>query len=450
MTRFVTVNRNTNYLLPPSVDDWLPQEHLARFVVEVVEQLDLSSLVKAYAGRGSDAHHPSVLLGLLIYGYATGVYSSRKIERATYDSVAFRFIAGNTHPDHDTLATFRRRFLAEIEKLFVQVLLMARAAGVLKVGAICLDGTKVKANASRHSALSYGYLLELQAKVAAEVKTLMAQAEAADGQPAHDGMDIPAELARREELQKRLAAARAKIEAMEAQRIKAEQAQYEAKRAAHEQRKVEGKGGARPPAPPQATINPKAQINLPDEESRIMPRAGGGFDQCYNAQLSVETESRLILTTGLTQSTVDKQQVAPTLDTLAALPKPLQGTHTLVTDNGFMSVANVNACAGSGIMPLFALGREGHHISIEERFTPEWCGPPPQQPLAAMKHRLQTAAGKALYALRKSTVEPVIGIIKSVMGFRQFSLRGLAKVTGEWNLVCLAYNMKRWHRLQVI
>ena len=450
MTRFVTVNRSTNYLLPPSVDDWLPQEHLARFVVEVVEQLDLSSVVKVYAGRGSDAHHPSVLLGLLIYGYATGVYSSRKIERATYDSVAFRFIAGNTHPDHDTLATFRRRFLAEIEKLFVQVLLMAREAGVLKVGAICLDGTKVKANASRHSALSYAHLLELQAKVAAEVKALMARAEAADAQATADGMDVPAELARREELQKRLAAARAKIEAMEAQRHAAEQAEFEAKRAAHEQRKVEGKGGGRPPAPPQATINPKAQINLTDEESRIMPRAGGGFDPCYNAQLSVETESRLILTTGLTQSTVDKQQVAPTLDTLAALPKPLQGTHTLVTDNGFMSVANVNACAGSGIMPLFALGREGHHISIEERFTPEWCGPPPQQPLAAMKHRLQTAAGKALYALRKSTVEPVIGIIKSVMGFRQFSLRGLAKVTGEWNLVCLAYNMKRWHRLQVI
>ena len=450
MTRFVTVNRNTDYLLPPSVDDWLPQTHLARFVVEVVEQLDLSSVVKVYAGRGSDAHHPSVLLGLLIYGYATGVYSSRKIERATYDSVAFRFIAGNTHVDHDTLATFRRRFLAEIEKLFVQVLLMAREAGVLKVGAICLDGTKVKANASRHSALSYAHLLELQAKVAAEVKALMARAEAADAQATADGMDVPAELARREALQKRLAAARAKIEALEAQRHAAEQAEFEAKRAAHEQRKAEGKGGGRAPAPPQATINPKAQINLTDEESRIMPRAGGGFDQCYNAQLSVQTESRLILTTGLTQSTVDKQQVAPTLDTLAALPKPLQGTHTLVTDNGFMSEANVDACAKSGIMPLFALGREGHHISLEERFAPEWCGPPPEQPLAAMKHRLQTVAGKALYALRKSTVEPVIGIIKSVMGFRQFSLRGLAKVKGEWNLVCLAYNMRRWHRMQVI
>ena len=319
MTRFVTVNRSTDYLLPPSVDDWLPRKHLARFVVEVVEQLDLSALAKAYAGRGSHAHHPAVLLGLMIYGYATGAYSSRKIERATYDSVAFRFIAGNTHPDHDTLASFRRRFLAEIEKLFVQVLLMAREAGVLKVGAICLDGTKVKANASRHSALSYAHLLELQAKVAAEVKTLMARAEAADAQAAPDGMDVPAELARREDLQQRLAAARAKIEAMQAQHLAAEQAEYEAKRAAHEQRKAEGKRGGRAPVPPQATINPKAQINLTDEESRIMPRAGGGFDQRYNAQRSVETESRLILTTGLTQSTVDKQQVVPTLEALAGL-----------------------------------------------------------------------------------------------------------------------------------
>lgn len=450
MRRFVTVNRDTAYLLPPSVDDWLPRDHLARFVVEVVEQLDLSGLIKAYAGRGSAAHHPAVLLGLLVYGYASGVYFSRAIERATYDSVAFRFIAGNTHPDHDTLATFRRRFLSEIEQLFVQVLLMAREAGVLKLGAICLDGTKVKANASRHSALSHAHLCELQAKLAAEVKALMERAEAADGQTDGDGMDLPAELARREELQKRLAAARAKIEAMEAERHAAEQAEYEAKRAAHEKRKTEGKRPGPPPQPPVAEINPRAQVNLTDEESRIMPRAGGGFDQCYNAQLSVEIDSRLIMTTGLTQSTVDKQQVVPALDRLAALPEPLQGVPVLIADNGFMSEANVNACAGRAILPLFALGREGHHISLEERFAPEPCGPPPPAPLAAMKYRLNTHAAKALYASRKSTVEPVIGIIKSVMGFRQFSLRGLAKVQGEWNLVCLAYNMKRLHRLQAM
>lgn len=449
MTRFVTVNRDTAYLLPPSVDEWLPQGHLARFVTEMVEQLDISALVKSYAGRGSAAHHPGVLLGLLVYGYATGVYSSRAIERATYDSVAFRYIAGNTHPDHDTLASFRRRFLAEIEQLFVQLLLIARAAGILKLGAICLDGTKIKADASRHSALSYAHLCELQAKAAAEVQELMARAETADGQAGIDGMNIPAELTRREELQERLAVAKAKIEAMEAERHAVEQAEYEAKRTAYEKRKEEGKGGGKPPAPPVAEINPKAQVNLTDEESRIMPRAGGGFDQCYNAQLSVEIESRLIMTTGLTQSPVDKQQVVPTLETLAALPAELQGVQVLVTDNGFMSAANVKACAEHDIIPLFALGRDGHHISLAERFAPEPVGPPSPEPLAAMKHRLTTKDGKTLYALRKSTVEPVIGIIKSVMGFRQFSLRGLQKVKGEWNLACLAYNMKRLHRLQV-
>jgi len=281
----------------------------------------------------------------------------------------------------------------------------------------------------KHSALSHAHLCELQAKVAAEVKALMERAEAADAQAGTDGMDLPAELARREELQKRLAAARAKIEAMEAERHAAEQVEHKAKRAAHEKRKAEGKRPGPPPTPPK--IDPKAQVNLTDEESRIMPRAGGGFDQCYNAQLSVEIESRLIMTTGLTQSTVDKQQVVPALDTLAALPEPLQGIQALVTDNGYMSEANVNACAGRTIMPLFALGREGHHISLEERFACELVGPPPPQPLAAMKHRLQTRAGKTLYALRKSIVEPVIGIIKSVMGFRQCSLRGLAKVKGE-------------------
>lgn len=199
MSRFVTVNRDTAYLLPPSVDEWLPEEHLARYVVEVVDALDLSQMIRAYAGRGSDAHHPAVLSALLIYGYATGTYSSRKIEAASYDSLAFRYIAGNTHPDHDTLATFRKRFIGEIKALFVQVLLIARENRLLKLGHIALDGTKVKANASRHSALSYGHIRELEQQLHAEVAALLAKAEAADTQEQAQGLDIPAELARREE-----------------------------------------------------------------------------------------------------------------------------------------------------------------------------------------------------------------------------------------------------------
>ena len=197
MSRFIPVDRQTDYLLPPSVDEWLPDGHLARFVVDVVEQLDLSTLTRRYMGRGSKAHHPAVLLSLLIYGYATGVVSSRKIERATYDSVAFRYLAANTHPDHDTLATFRRRFLPELEQLFVQVLLLAREMKLLKLGTIALDGTKLKANASKHKALSYGHAKKLEAQFRAEVKALTERAESADKEDAADGMDIPAEIARR-------------------------------------------------------------------------------------------------------------------------------------------------------------------------------------------------------------------------------------------------------------
>jgi len=195
MSRFVTADRDTPYLFPPSVTDWLPEDHLARFVVEVVDQLDLSELTRQYAGRGSKAHHPAVLLSLLIYGYATGVFSSRKIERATYDSIAFRYVAANTHPDHDTIATFRRRFLPQLEALFVQVLLLAREMKLIKLGQIALDGTKIKANASKHKALSYAHANKIEAQLKAEVKALTARAEEADQTPVVEGMGIPAEIA---------------------------------------------------------------------------------------------------------------------------------------------------------------------------------------------------------------------------------------------------------------
>jgi transposase len=208
MSNFRQVDRQTGFLLPPSVDEWLPERHLARFVVEVIEGLDLRALIGSYRGSGSASYHPEMLLGLLVYGYATGVFSSRKLERATYDSVAFRFIAANDHPDHDTIATFRRRFLKEIEGLFVKVLLLAREMGVLNLGTVALDGTKIHANASRHSALSYEHAGKLEAQLKAEVEMLLAKAEAADKADVPDGMSIPAELERREQRLKKLAEAR--------------------------------------------------------------------------------------------------------------------------------------------------------------------------------------------------------------------------------------------------
>src|SRR6202166_5114990 len=236
MSNFRTIDRQTGFLLPPSVDEWLPQQHLARFVVEVVDGLDLRAMSGSYRGSGSASYHPALLLGIVVYGYATGVFSSRNLERATYDSVAFRFIAANAHPDHDTIATFRRRFLKEIEGLFVQVLVLAREMGVLKMGTVGLDGTKLRANASRHSALSYEHAGNIETQLKAEVADLMAKAEAADQADIPDGFSIPEELERREERLRKLAEARAKIEARAKERHAREQAEHEAKLAARKAR----------------------------------------------------------------------------------------------------------------------------------------------------------------------------------------------------------------------
>jgi len=445
MSNFRPVDRETGFLLPPSVDDWLPEKHLARFVVEVVASLDLRAMAGSYRGTGSASYHPEVLLGLLIYGYATGVFSSRKLERATYDSVAFRFIAANQHPDHDTIAAFRKRFLKEIEALFVRVLVLAREMGILKMGTVALDGTKINANASRHSALSYEHATKLEAQLKKEVAELLAKAEAADATDLPDGMSIPAELALREERLKKIAEARAKIEARAAERFKREQAAYEAKLAARAAKeKASGKKtGGKPPQPPSAGPSPKDQINLTDEESRIMPVAGGGFDQCYNAQAAVAAGSNLVVAADVTQAPNDKQQVEPMLDKLGALEEDVGACETLLADTGYFSEGNVNACAEAGVEPIIAMGRQPHHPPLSERFAAPPAAPEDPTPVEANAHRLKTPEGRKLYALRKQTPEPVFGIIKSVMGFRQFSLRGLEAVRGEWSLVTMCWNIKR-------
>jgi transposase len=436
MSNFRLIDRDTGFLMPPSVDEWLPERHLARFVVEVIEGLDLRAMTGSYRGSGEASYHPQMLLGLIIYGYATGVFSSRKLERATYDSVAFRFMAANEHPDHDTIAAFRRRFLPQIETLFVQVLGVAREMGVLKLGTVALDGTKIHANASRHSALSYEHAGRIEAQLQAEVAELMAKAEAADQADVPDGMSIPEELARREQRLAAIARAKATIEA---------QAEHDAKLAARAAKTAATgkKPGGRPPAAPVEGPLPTDQVNLTDEESRIMPVAGGGFEQCYNAQAVVAAGSLLVIATEVVQAPNDKQQLAPMLDKIAELPDGLGKVGDLLADNGYFSEGNVNACAGAGIEPVIAMGREAHHPAPDERFAEP--PPPPREPtpLQAMDHRLKTPEGKKRYALRKQTPEPVFGIIKSVLGFRQFLLRGLDRVRGEWSLVTMAWNMKR-------
>jgi transposase len=445
MSNFRTIDRETKYLLPPSVDEWLPERHLARFIGEVIDGLDLGRMSRAYRGSGSASYHPRMLLGILVYGYATGVFSSRKLERATYDSVAFRFLAANDHPDHDTIATFRRRFLEEIEKLFVDVLKLAREMGVLKMGTIALDGTKIHANASRHSALSYEHAGKIEAQLKAEVAELMAKAEAADAADIPDGISIPDELARREERLHKIKAARATIEARAKERHAREMAEHEAKMAARDA-KIAATGkkpGGKPPAPPVEGPDPKDQVNLTDEASRIMPVAGGGFEQCYNAQAAVAAGSLLVVATDVVQAPNDKQQVEPMLEKIEALPDELGEVENLLTDSGYFSAANVDACKEAGVEPVIAMGRQPHHPPLSERFAAAPEAPKEPTPVEAMAHKLKTPEGRALYALRKQTPEPVFGIIKSVLGFRQFSLRGLDKVRGEWSLVTMAWNLKR-------
>lgn len=445
MSNFRPIDRDTGFLLPPSVDEWLPERHLARFVVEVIAGLDLRAMTGRYRGSGEASYHPQLLLGIIIYGSATGVFSSRKLERATYESVAFRCIAANQHPDHDTIAAFRRRFLEQLEKLFLQVLGVAREMGLLRLGTVALDGTKIHANASRHSALSYEHAGKIEAQLQAEVAELMAKAEAADQADVPDGMSIPEELARREQRLAAIARAKATIEARAKERDARERADYEAKLAAREAKTAATgkKPSGRPPAPPVEGPLPSDQVNLTDEESRIMPVPGGGFEQCYNAQAAVAAGSLLVIAADVTQAPNDKQQLEPMLDKIAALPDQLGKAEALLADNGYFSEGNVNACAAAGIDPVIAMGREVHHPSLAERFAA--APPPPEQPSprAAMEHRLKTPAGKQLYALRKQIPEPVFGIIKSALGFRQFLLRGLDNVRGEWNLVTMAWNMKR-------
>jgi hypothetical protein len=384
-------------------------------------------------------------MSLLIYGYATGVFSSRKIEMATHDSVAFRYLACNRHPDHDTLATFRRRFGDRFQALFVQVLQIAQANQLSQFGTVSLDGTKLHANASRHSALSYEHAGKIETQLKQEVRELLALAESADQSELPEGLSVPAEIARREDQLAAIAKAKAKIEARARERYAREKAEFDAKLKARADKtaRTGRKPPGNPPAPPSVAPRAEDQVNLTDDESRIIKVAGGGFEQCYNAQAMVDTETMLVMVPEVTQAANDKQQVEPMIDKLRALPAGLNAPATFLADTGYFSVDNVDACRQAGIEPLIAVGREGHHPHWQARFSEPEQLAEDASAVDTMKHALKTRAGKKRYALRKQTVEPVFGIIKSVMKFRQFMLRGLVNVGNEWTLVCLAWNLKR-------
>jgi Transposase and inactivated derivatives len=450
---FKSIDRKTGFLFPPSIDDWLPEAHLARFVVDVVSQLDLRPLMASYKENGELAYPPSMLLALLFYGYATGTFSSRALERKTYDAVDFRYISANTHPDHSTISAFRKRFLDDLQPLFLQILSIAAEAGLLKLGTICLDGTKMKANASKHKALSYKHACDLEKQLKTEVAQLMKLAESADGSEIPDGMDLPEELKIRATRLSKIAAAKAEIERRAAERYADEQQQYDVKmkKRAGKSEKNGRKPGGRPPAPPVAGPRDKDQVNLTDEESRIMPKSGGGFEQAYNAQASVDAESMMIVGVHVSQIPNDKNELEPALSELDKIPSAVGEAQILDADNGYFSQSNVEACETAGLSPHIAPGREKHHPDVMERFSdPEDCPPPEADAVTRMRHRLKTPEGRRTYSLRKQVVEPVFGIIKSVMGFRQFMLRGFEQAKGEWTLICLAFNLKRMHKMAQI
>ncbi len=446
---FIPIDRDTPYIFPPCVQDYLPADHLARFVVEIVEQLDLSHLSAVYSGKGSKPYHPALLVALLFYGYATGVFSSRKLEKATHDSIAMRYICANTNPDHDTIASFRQRFLKELEALFVEILLVAQAMGLVKLGNVSLDGTKIKANASKHKALSWEYANQLETQLKAEVEELMRLAEEADQSALPEELAIPEELKRREERLAAIEQAKQAIQARAQERFEREQADYEqkvAKRKAYEAQTGQ-KARGKEPSPPKPGPQPKDQVNLTDADSRIMPSSSGGFEQTYNAQAGVDVETHLIVERHVTQQPNDKQEIEPALENIAALPQELGQAKNLLADTGYFSEANVERCREASIEPLIPEQREKHNPPLTERFKEDPKPAPNPNPVQSMQHRMQTQEGKALYAKRKSTVEPVFGIIKHVQGFRQFLLRGLDSVQGEWTLVCIGWNLKRMHAL---
>jgi transposase len=450
---FRTYDLNQRLLLPPDLREWLPENHLALFISDVVDELDLSAIVRSYDdgdGRGQPPYHPAMMVKVLLYAYCVGKPSSRKIERATYEEVAFRVLAADQHPDHASLAEFRKRHLAALAGLFVQVLRLCQEAGLVKLGHVALDGTKIKANASKHKAMSYARMEETERRLEQEVQRLLRQAEQVDAAedaeygPGRRGDELPAELARRESRLAKIRAAKAVLEQEAKARAAAAAEQARAKLAAREQRVGSAKGGMpKVPDPTQARPAPKDQYNFTDPESRIMKdSATKSFEQAYNAQAVVsEGPAQIIVACGLTPVAADAGQLVPMLEQVEA--NTGRRADAALADAGYFSESNLSAPSLSGIELYIPPDRQTHG-------EPPTASGRPRSPTAEpMRTKLRSAAGHAAYALRKTMVEPVFGQIKEGRGFRRFSFRGLAKVTGEWVLICLTHNLLKLFRARV-
>jgi transposase len=451
---------NQSLLLPPSLHDWLPENHLARFLVDVVETLDLSAIHASYDagdGRGQSAYAPAMMVRVLLYGYSTGTYSSRKIQSKTFEDVAFRFLSADEHPDHSTLAEFRKRHLQALAELFTQALQLCQKAGLVKLGHVAIDGTKLQGNASKHKAMSYGRMGEAETRLKDEIDALLKRAEDEDAAEdekygkGRSGDNLPAELARRESRLSKLQEAKQALEAEARQQAEEKKAVVEAKIAERrEQEARTGKKvrGAEPKAPDPDTAKPDAQAqrNFTDAESRIMPSGNqkGAFVQGYNAQIAVDGQAQIIVAVDVIQQTTDNHQLAPMLEqteqNLGTRPQAVSA------DSGYWNPTQVEKIQGQGIDLHVATSKQKHGQTsqpVEENSIEAGNEPSLRE---RMKQKLASEAGRDVYRMRKAIVEPVFGQIKEWRGFRRFSLRGHENVRCEWKLVCLTHNLLKLFR----
>ncbi len=450
-SHFVNVDRDTPLLLPADLREWVPEDDLVHFVIEAVDGLDLHRFHVNERGSGSDQYPPRMMLGLLIYCYANGIFGSRRIERATYRDVAVRYLTADTHPDHDTIAKFRRENFEAVTSCFVKVLELARELKLLKVGTVSIDGTQLRANASKHKSVTYQRAGELIEQLELEVKALMQQAEQADLREREEGQRLPEEIARRERLKAKLEQARKRLEQRARARAASEQAEYERKVAARQQRTGSSKG--KRIKPPDDRPGRNEQSNLVDGDSGLMRKnKRSSYEQCFNAQATVDADgSQLVLSTRVSQCSSDRNELVADV---TAVPAGLGKPQAVLADNGFANEDEVTELQQEQIEVYVSTGAESAQQRRQHDFRPlsrrRESPKQPQAPwLRAMKAKLQSDDGRRLYGLRKQTVEPVFGVIKQAMGFRQFLLRGIEKVSGEWQLVALAYNCKRLWNLRL-
>ena len=453
--RFVNLDRQTPMFLPCDLREWVPADHIVHFILDAVEQIPTAHFHVNHRGTGSEQYPPAMMLALLIYSYITGRFGSRTIEAATYSDVAVRYLCANAHPDHDSICAFRVANRVAFQAAFVSVLQLAQHLRLTRVGTVSIDGTKVQANASKHAAVSYERAGRMLAQLELEVQELMARAEQAEAQESPEQLDLPAELARREKRVAALQQARAVIQARAKELAAAEQPEYEAKPAARQaQRDAGKKPRGKEPRRPSEQPKPKAQYNFTEPESGIM-KAGSGqhFEQAYNAQAAVD-QALLIVGERVSDAPNDKQELPASVAAISPVVK--KEVQAILVDSGFYSEAAVAAVekqadgTPSGMTVYAAVEKPAHHKTVADLLPqPEPAVPGPEATAKErMAHRLKTEVGKALYKLRKQTVEPVFGIIKEVMGFRRFTLRGRAKVSLEWTLVCVSYNLKRMFTLK--